>query len=488
MWIIPKPLHTLASVQDTEALTSDLNELSEMCERSLIARSQTSPARTWLRRWKQKDSHLTLRLSGRILRPFRGQAFVDEWTSSQEGSLVSLLAPQGADEETRIPDTCGPTSLEGSESWDDLPLFSLRMWKDSSPQSSTETTGPTQQVRQFCSMCSASWSDWVMTQRREYSARAKSAHLTSESECSYLAFAPTSPQKGALLFQGGSPQQAESAWATPTAATKNRDGSHEHYQRRAAIGKQLSLHAEVVLGSQSAWPTPTTQEIPHYDMKLTPCGRRVAKKEGGGTHSVNLWDADRTSEGTHGPQDEDSISTLGNHQESPNAGNLNPRWVEMLMGLPMGWAMPSCQSPVTVVQTNSCYSATELCPQSQSEPSESFGGAWATPTTRDYKGAYSEESQALKPRSLLPDQVKMWTTPVARDRYEAVMNQSVTPRKDGTVRDDTMPRQVHEETGYSGTINPRWVESLMGLPVGWVMPSCKAPIHTLKVSDDDPSE
>jgi hypothetical protein len=41
------------------------------------------------------------------------------------------------------------------------------------------------------------------------------------------------------------------------------------------------------------------------------------------------------------------------------SGKLNPRWVETLMGLPVGWTMPSCQSPVTIGQTSCAYSATE---------------------------------------------------------------------------------------------------------------------------------
>jgi hypothetical protein len=33
-------------------------------------------------------------------------------------------------------------------------------------------------------------------------------------------------------------------------------------------------------------------------------------------------------------------------------GKLNPRWVETLMGLPVGWTMPSCASPVTIELMN----------------------------------------------------------------------------------------------------------------------------------------
>ena len=48
-------------------------------------------------------------------------------------------------------------------------------------------------------------------------------------------------------------------------------------------------------------------------------------------------------------------------------GKLNPRWVETLMGLPVGWVMPSCKSPVTIAPTNSDSSATVSSPPPQSE-------------------------------------------------------------------------------------------------------------------------
>ena len=50
-------------------------------------------------------------------------------------------------------------------------------------------------------------------------------------------------------------------------------------------------------------------------------------------------------------------------------GKLNPRWVETLMGLPVGWTMPSCASPVTIERTNSDYSETASSQQQQNEPS-----------------------------------------------------------------------------------------------------------------------
>jgi hypothetical protein len=45
----------------------------------------------------------------------------------------------------------------------------------------------------------------------------------------------------------------------------------------------------------------------------------------------------------------------GNHPVS-STSRLNARWVETLMGVPVGWTMPSCASPVTIEPT-SCDSS-----------------------------------------------------------------------------------------------------------------------------------
>jgi hypothetical protein len=45
------------------------------------------------------------------------------------------------------------------------------------------------------------------------------------------------------------------------------------------------------------------------------------------------------------------------------SGKLNPRWVEALMGLPVGWVMPSCAAPVTIEPTSCDFSETESSQQ-----------------------------------------------------------------------------------------------------------------------------
>jgi len=56
----------------------------------------------------------------------------------------------------------------------------------------------------------------------------------------------------------------------------------------------------------------------------------------------------------------------------PSAAKLNPRWVETLMGLPIGWTMPSCTRPVTIAQMNCDCLGTGLSQPPQNEHLELF--------------------------------------------------------------------------------------------------------------------
>lgn len=67
----------------------------------------------------------------------------------------------------------------------------------------------------------------------------------------------------------------------------------------------------------------------------------------------------------HGLLDPEKPSTNGSRQ-----GSLNPRWVETLQGIPVGWVMPSCASPVTPVLMSCDSSETESACPPESEPFE----------------------------------------------------------------------------------------------------------------------
>jgi hypothetical protein len=48
---------------------------------------------------------------------------------------------------------------------------------------------------------------------------------------------------------------------------------------------------------------------------------------------------------------------------------LNPRFCEALMGLPIGWLMPSCARPVIQDGTSFDWQGTALCPSAPPSPS-----------------------------------------------------------------------------------------------------------------------
>ena len=373
MWIIPRNLRTSHSVRVTEESTSDSNErLAERFAQSLMWRSKPSPSRTWSRRLKTDIS--TQRLSTRILSASRGDAFADEWTSSLVGSLVSHLAPPEEEPETQTLDTSFPTSSTVSESWDDLPLFSLKMLRGSSHQSSRGTDGQTPKGRPFCCMSSESWSAWVMTRRREYSQRVKSARPISESASLSWVVAPISASQDAILFQ--------------------------NYLNEGE-------------GKPRSWPTPNTSDgynpnLPHD------IGRNYLRTECLTPQEAQMRGAKSPSGESPNqvqptPRQEAQSSTRGNRPASP--AKLNPRWVEALMGLPIGWVMPSCVDPWTIEPTSSDCSEMEL---SQTQLRELFASCgeisvsdiyvWKSPIASDGEGGVLQYVEGSSGKYKLRDQ------------------------------------------------------------------------------------
>lgn len=121
-------------------------------------------------------------------------------------------------------------------------------------------------------------------------------------------------------------------------------------------------------GAVKSWMTPRACEAENPPMG-------VDKRHQGLTHQVkNQWATPRTPTG--GPESAQRKQELGRKTSgggdlaSQASGKLNPRWVETLMGLPIGWTMPSCIRPVTIAPTSCDSSATESCRPPQSERSE----------------------------------------------------------------------------------------------------------------------
>jgi len=120
------------------------------------------------------------------------------------------------------------------------------------------------------------------------------------------------------------------SWATP----RNCGGpDYAKAGRESSPIKSMSLPTQVM-----AWPTP------------------AASTGNGGAHGLG------GGSGANQTLKRFNVPEMG-------TGKLNPRWVETLMGLPVGWTMPSCACPATIAPTSFDCSATELSPPQQNERS-----------------------------------------------------------------------------------------------------------------------
>ncbi len=364
MWIIPENLDISHFAPDTAALISDLNGLSEISARSLMWKSKPSPSRTWSRRLKTTCS--TWRLFGRILKPSHGQAFETALTSSAAVSLVNHLVLPGKETPTPTRGIYGRTSLKDSLNWDDLPLFSSKTSRGSLAADLKATDGATPNQRRFCYMSFENWSEWTTTRRREYSVRLKSAHPIKESGFSYWLAAPILMTQGAISFPECSETQSGEAWITPRAdMSKAPAGGGDRTNKR-----YLTRLENQVQPIQGLWITPATtagtnQEKLYSKTGAPWSGSGRAYRSNGMHRTLTL------NMQTHIPPREDQNSDhLNRHESRPK---LNPRWVELLMGLPVGWVMPSCADPWIIELVNCDCLETELCPQPLNERLECYG-------------------------------------------------------------------------------------------------------------------
>lgn len=429
MWVIPKNLSTSPSVQGTEALILDSRELLDLSEQSLLWRSSPSQSATWSQRWKK--GLLRQHLYGRILKPSIGSSFVEEWISSQEASLASPFLPQDEDKQTPTPDTSSHTSSEESK-YASLPLFSLKMSKESSPQNSAQKDGQTQKAHRFCSMYLESWRGWVMRRRQEYSQREKSVLHIGGNESSYLVLKEVPKEKAwsgsmnsltetetqVALYTPpqeeesntyGNPQ--ESLWRSPATTEV---GMEEVYTKTGEVWKgegrayrKNGVHKQVTLGVQIQatmrkgsenpellWGTPNT--LDHLGQRSDEALRRLARvggrkrrshpgnlREQVNPHAIEIYQdllkETQEKEASVPVYKRETATTKSPQEQTQEKYKLNPRWVETLMGLPIGWVMPSCTSPLTIERMSSECLEMELSQILQEEPSSSYGENWSTP-------------------------------------------------------------------------------------------------------------
>jgi hypothetical protein len=164
-----------------------------------------------------------------------------------------------------------------------------------------------------CPTLSKTWQEWVIERRGEYSQRKNAsittdaARRTSGSECL--------------------------SWPSPV-ASEVRQG----FQDRSKGMK----------GSQESLTTVVLKHGPPAQVNHSIHGSRP-----------ELWATPQARDWKEGSNPQPHGLQQIQLPQQAGTGKLNPRWVETLMGVPIGWTMPSCTSPVTIAQTNCGSSETE---------------------------------------------------------------------------------------------------------------------------------
>jgi len=173
---------------------------------------------------------------------------------------------------------------------------------------------------------------------------------------------------------GSRPESLAVLYPTPrTTDWKSTPNAPSNPQR---VTDGLATLVEFVHAKEQAWATPSTMD--HLNVVRTPEERSHAANKGSCKNmreEVHQWATPRIG-GEEGAETRlargKDIGLHGQVGAMKNSAKLNSRWVETLMGLPVGWTMPSCVSPVTIERMNSDSSATESYPQPQNEHSELF--------------------------------------------------------------------------------------------------------------------
>ena len=478
MWIIPNNLQLSSGAPDTAGFISDLNEQSQICASSLMVRSKPSRSQTWSQKWK-RDSWTAL-LSGRILRPSHAKPFETEWTCLWPVIPANPSARQESGSEQKTLATSGRTSPDQYELFAPECVFS-RTSKDTSPSDSERSL--------------ENWNQWVTKCRGEYSQRVKSARLTSASGSSswpspiaseYKDVGPVgSKSHDHMLGKGylcAVVTQDAANWPTPCAMEAEKAGLFD---------KGQSLSAMANRGELSNWLTPATVQIQRTDMQ-----KRIDYRASIGRKYVPGSLEEQMQQ--HGQVAPANPSTLGSRQElseeawpTPTAVNRvrNEETMEKCLkfrqsngqtSVPLyleekvqQWATPQASDPEHSGPNQRSSSGRPALPAQAMQ--------WATPrsgkTTDENPETWAKRQEKGDVATMpLTAQVKCWGTPTARDHKSGRGNEE---------REYKELTPMVERT-QSGKLNPRWVETLMGLPVGWTMPSCARPV-TIELTSCDSS-
>jgi hypothetical protein len=442
---------------------------------------------------------------------------VEKWTSSLEDIHVNHLAMQVKGKEQKTNDTSGH-SLEKESDKCNQQCASGKMLKDTLRLDSTQS--------------SATWKKMVTDARGEYSQRVKLAVSTKGKgslswptirTSEYKDVGPIGSKSHNHMLKKGylcaKVTEEDKQWLTPAVVQIQRKDFAKREEYRKSIGRQYvpgSLEEQLQMYPNGTtmpslstqvkqelnWPTAKTSDgiggTPLTEM--TNKGFRSLRVRSNQWFGAKLKDAVET---LHNQPDQDNNNTGGNHQELSEQTAKN--WQTFAPGTNNRGMIPHRQVVKALVNGEKVQTqmltvdqvfAEEIKSQTQwRTPTAQEAGAKvetlytkdgkpATPGQRAYrktpKGEMVLQSATLNQQVEMVD--KKWATPAAYDwnvpeTKEAWEKRAMTQKEKGINLHLPLKSQViHDATKPQAMrLNPRWVEILMGLPVGWCMPSCVTP-------------
>jgi hypothetical protein len=481
MWILTPSITSAFAAATGELTSASSEQLAAAFARSLLSRSKPSPQRTWLQRLK-RDSWTT-HLSGAISSDSLGESFTDWWTSSLAATRASHSAQPASDSEPKTQDTSGRLSQPELLQCDQQSAF-LRMSKD------TFLSG--------CATCCKTWQDWVTERRGAWRARVNAARL----------------------IRG----KGSSSWPTIRASEYKDVGpvgskSHQHMLGKHYLCAVVTQEESNGQAAPVNWSTPNTLDtMPPKSMEgiqrvLTHDGRKNRKSTGNLREDVVMF-------GQAAPA---SPNTLGSRQgllvdwRTPQAQEAGAK-VETLFTKDGAPAMPGQRayrktpSGKLVLQSQTINQQVEMVQRQElwltpranepdSDPNFAARNAdrgahchgtlssqakreqWATPRTPTGGPESAQRKQELGRTTsgggdLASQAMTQWPTPLTLAGPTETSN--VSGSSEFTRKVDVLLGLRETTNGKrsptAGRLNPQWVTQLMGLPLGFVSPSCPASV------------
>ena len=415
MWILPSQL--LNSAPGMEALDlASKTSLANDCDASHIVSLRGSLKPILSVKWK-RDSWMS-HLFGTILKPSLTENFTDWWTSSLQDTLASRSLPQASEQGKTTTDISGLGSQMEFDFFSQEPASS-RMSKDTfrwdSPQSS------------------AIWKNWVTKLRGEYSRRRNaSMQIDAQHRTSGSVF---------------------SSW--PTAAARD-------FKGESGSGRQerKGNPTDTLPNAVAQWPTANARDWKDTITGTHPPSRpKMSEQTLGQAVSV-----------IHGQVAQANHSTDGSRQElwaTPRAGKTtdeNPEtWAQRqakgdVATMPLGTQVKQWATPI--MGDSHLASTPEVAAKRLEEGKVTLSrqtAAWATPNAFCYQP---------------PENTDQWTKRAGFQQEKGVNLHK--PIKSQVLHENE--KVVGPMPPSAAKLNPRWVEALMGLNLGWVSPSCPASV------------